>query len=49
MRRIMAAAAERSAAYDEMLSEQTSQKLFGCGAFFLVRQRLTVPPFKAKA
>lgn len=33
MRRIIAAA-EPSAAYDEMLSEQTTQKLFGCGAFF---------------
>jgi hypothetical protein len=34
MRRIMAAAAEGSIAYDEMLSEPTTQKLFGCGCIY---------------
>jgi len=34
IRRIMVAALERSVAYDEMLSEPTTNGLFGCGALF---------------
>ncbi len=37
IRRIMAAAGERSVAYDEMLSEPTTQKLFDCGALYFGR------------
>ena len=37
MRRIMAAAAERSISFDEMLSEPTTQKLFSCGSLYFIR------------
>jgi hypothetical protein len=37
MRRIMAAAIERSITYDQMISEYRMRKLFGCEAFYLVR------------
>jgi len=37
MRRIMAAATERSIAYDEMLSDPTTENLFGCGCIYLAR------------
>jgi hypothetical protein len=37
MRRIMAAAAERSVVYDQMLSEYGMQRLFDCGALFFAR------------
>jgi hypothetical protein len=34
IRRIMAAAAERSVVYDQMLSEYGVQRLFDCGALY---------------
>ena len=41
LRRIMAAAGERSFAYDEMLSEPTTERLFSCGALFFSRHNRT--------
>jgi hypothetical protein len=37
IRRIMAAAQDRSVTYDQMLSEYGMQKLFECGALYFTR------------
>jgi hypothetical protein len=37
LRRIMAAAMERSVTYDHLLSEPETQRLFGCGALYFPR------------
>jgi hypothetical protein len=39
LRRIMAAAAERSATYDHMLGEPETQRLFSAGALFFAATR----------
>ena len=38
LRRMMAAAAERSVTYDHMLGERDTQALFSCGALYFARQ-----------
>jgi hypothetical protein len=37
MRRLIAAAQERSMTYDTLLSDRTTQKLFDCGAVWFAR------------
>jgi hypothetical protein len=37
IRRVLASAVEGGTAYDEMLSEPTTQKLFRCGALYFAR------------
>jgi len=39
IRRIMAAAAERSVTYDTLLSEHGTQRLFDCGSLWFSRPR----------
>ncbi len=41
LRRIMAAAAERSVAYDHLLSEPETQQLFDCGALYFAPNRMS--------